>query len=74
MFHEPIVKDRVKTALKEGITSQSVAQARRDHSGSDSFLSRLLHSIARIWNKEPKQTWGTEENSISFQQSEETGS
>ena len=72
MWQEPIVIDRVKTALEEGITSQSVAQVKRDYSGGNSFLSRLLHSITRLWHKEPKQTWDTQK-SFDFHQSEEVG-
>ena len=56
MFQEPIVRDRVRTALEEGITSQSVAKARRDHSAGDSFLRGLLRSISSLWNKVPVQT------------------
>ena len=72
MYQEPIVKDRVQTALEEGIKSQSVAQARRDHSGGDSILGGLLQSIGGLWNKETSQAQDTQ-NSTGFQQSEQTG-
>jgi hypothetical protein len=71
MWQEPIVNERVRTALDEGITSQSAARARRDRSASDSFLRRLLHSIARLCHKKPRQTRDTQK-SFGFQQSEET--
>lgn len=70
MWQEPIVKHRVRTALEEGITSQSVAQAKRDHSSGVSILRRLFQSIGRLWTKEPRQT-REPQKSIGFQQSEE---
>jgi hypothetical protein len=72
MWQEPIVKDRVQTALKEGITSQSIAQARQDHNRGDSILNGLLQSIGRLWKKEPGQTRDAQK-SFGFQQSEDTG-
>ena len=71
MFQEPIVKDRVRTALEEGITSQSIARAKRDHNAGDSFLMGLLRSIDRLWNKKPGQTRDIK-NSFGYQQSKET--
>jgi hypothetical protein len=71
MFQEPIVKDRVRTALEEGITSQSIARAKRDHSRRDSILRRFIRSISRLWNKETKQTSNIQK-SFGFRQSEET--
>ena len=72
MWQDPIVKDRIQTALEEGITSQSVAQARRDHSKGDSILRRLLSSIFNLRKKETRQINDTQ-SSVSFQQSKETG-
>lgn len=72
MFQEPIVKDRVRTALEEGITSQSVAKAKRDHGREVSFLNGLIQSISRLWNKETSHTVDTHK-SAGFQQSEQTG-
>ena len=71
MFQEPIVKDRVRTALDEGITSQSIARAKRDHSAGDSFLRGLLRSISHLWNNEPGRTRDIQK-SFGYQQSKET--
>ena len=71
MWQEPIVKDRVRRALEEGITSQSVAQAKRDHNAGDSFLMGLLRSISRLWNKEPGRARDIQK-SFGYQQSKET--
>ena len=71
MWQEPIVKDRVQTALEEGITSQSIARAKRDQSAGDSFLRGLLRSIGRLWNKEPGQTREIQK-SFGYQLSKET--
>ena len=71
MFQEPIVRDRVRTALEEGITSQSVAQAKRDNSAGDSFLRGLLRRIDRLWNKQPGQIRDSKK-SFGYQPSKET--
>ncbi len=71
MFQEPIVRDRVRSALEEGITSQSVAQARRENSTGDSFLRGLLRNIGRLWTKGPGQT-RDKNKSFGYQPSKET--
>jgi len=71
MWQEPIVKDRVRTALEEGITSQAVAQAKRDQGSGGSILSGFLLSIRRLWIKETSQT-REPQKSLGFQKSEET--
>jgi len=70
MWQEPIVNHRVKTALEEGITSQSAAQAKRDHGRGDSILRRLFQSIGGLWHKQPRQT-REPQKSLGLQKSEE---
>ena len=64
MWHNPIVNYRITTALEEGITSQSVARSKRDHSRKnrsrgDSYIRRLIDRIRCFWIKEPRQTRAT---------------
>jgi len=71
MWQEPIVNHRIKTAIDEGIASQSVAQIRQVHTRRDSILRGLFRRIGRLWNKGTRQTT-YHQKAIGFRQSKET--
>ena len=51
MYHDPIVKDRIRTALAEGIASQSAARARRKSKKSCSLLNKAMRMLGRLRKK-----------------------
>ena len=57
MWEEPIVHQRVKSALDDGITSQTAACVKRDHM---SRLSRLRKLIRRLFARENKSVEATQ--------------
>ena len=71
MWQEPIVNHRIKTAIEEGIASQSVAQIRRVPRRRVSILRGLFRRIGRLWNKGTRQTT-YHQKAIGFRQSKET--
>ena len=71
MWQEPIVKERIQTALKEGLTSQSATRVKRDPSRWYSYINESIHRIRRLLNKKTHQTEQTQ-NAFGFQQPKET--
>lgn len=71
MWQEPIVKERIQAALKEGLTSQAVTRVKRDHGRWYSIIHGLTHRIRSLWKKGTHQTEHTQKT-IGFQQPKET--
>ena len=55
MYHDPIVKERIRTAMTEGIESQLGARARRRSRKRLSLLNKAIHMFGHLRKKDRKQ-------------------